>query len=101
MKQLVVMSQESSGHDGSLPAMGSRREIIEQLGSRNTAAETEGGNTLYGPGIRLDLTPDEDPITQMLLLVVDEDIAWDVIARIARDFKWQLLDPISGRSLTF
>ena len=101
MKQLVVMSQEPAGQDGSLPPMGSRREIIEKLAARNTSVEMEGSNTLHGPGIRLDLNPDEDPVTQMLLEVVDEDIAWDVISRIARDFKWLLLDPISGRSLTF
>ncbi|MCH2162737.1 MAG: hypothetical protein MK085_12805 [Phycisphaerales bacterium] len=95
------MSQEPAAADGSLPSMGSRQEIIEKLGSRNTAPEIEGGNTLHGPGIRLDLNPDEDQVTQMLLEVVDEDIAWDVISRIARDFNWLLLDPMTGRSHSF
>lgn len=101
MKQLVVMSHEPAATDGSLAPIASREEVLKQLAGRNTGPDQEGGETLFGPGIRLDLTPDEDPVTQMLLEIVDEDIGWDVATRLARELGWDLLDPMSGRRLTF
>ena len=47
-------------------------------------------------GIRIDLPPGQDPISQMLLTVVDDDIAWSVIRRLLKTFPWRLLDPITG-----
>ena len=101
MKQLVVMSHEPASTDGSLAPIASRTKMLSDLASRNTGPDMDGGETLYGPGIRLEMTPDEDPITQMLLEIVDEDIGWDVATRLAREFGWSLLDPMSGRTLTF
>ena len=101
MKQLVVMSHEPAATDGSLAAIASRQEMLDQLAARNTGPDQNGGETLYGPGIRLDMTPDEDPVTQMLLEIIDEDIGWDVATRLARELGWALLDPMSGRTLTF
>jgi hypothetical protein len=33
----------------------------------------------------------------MLLNISDDDIAWIMIMRIAREFGWKILDPQSGR----
>ncbi|MGA1017851.1 MAG: hypothetical protein ACO3YY_07705, partial [Phycisphaerales bacterium] len=55
-----------------------------------------GEDVLYGPGIRIDLPPDQDPVRQMLLTVVDDDIAFSVIRRILSRFAWRILAPISG-----
>ena len=40
------------------------------------------------------------PVLQMLLTVSDEDIAWSVILRLAREMQWKILDPSNGRELS-
>lgn len=97
-QQLVILSSET-GDDGGLAPIGRRSEIIERLSGFNTAPEREGSMVLHGPGIRIEFA-DEDPVRQMLLTVVEEEIAWQVILRIARALGWKLLDPTSGRELT-
>ena len=46
----------------------------------------------------LDINPD-NPVTQMLMTVVEEEIAWQVIMRLAKDLDWKLRDPATGREL--
>jgi hypothetical protein len=46
------------------------------------------------------LPPEQDPVLQMLLTVSDEDIAWSVILRLAREMQWKILDPSNGRELS-
>ena len=58
------------------------------------------GDLLYGPGIEIAIAPDEDPVLQMMLTITDEDIAWEVILRLAREFQWKIVDPNSGRELS-
>ena len=101
MRTLVIQSPEPATEDGALVPIGRRDEIMEQLAIRNTGPEVSGGNVLHGPGIRLEFTPDEDPVTQILLEIVDEDIAWDVLPRISRELHWSLLDTMTGQSITF
>jgi hypothetical protein len=98
-RQLVILSRESLP-DGGLAPLGRRRDIESGLATRNTAAERPGGHTLYGPGIELELAPGQDPVTQMMLTISDEDIAWPVIMRLARELQWKILDPNSGRELS-
>ena len=75
-----------------------RADIVRALEERNTAGDGGNGDVLYGPGIRIEFAPG-DPVTQMLLTVVEEEIAWLVIMRLARDLNWKLLDPATGREL--
>ena len=96
-QQLVILAH-NDGTDEGLSPLGTRKEIIEQLGIYNTAPETAGGDVLYGPGIRIELPPDE-PVRQMLMTIVEEEIAWLVIMRLAKGLHWRLLDPVSGREL--
>ena len=96
-QQFVILSAEPGGGDG-LPPIGRRAEIIEQLRNLNTGPGREGESILHGPGIRIEFA-DEDPIRQMLLTIVEEEIAWPVILRIGRTIGWKLLDPTSGREL--
>ena len=98
-RQFVILSRATNA-DGGLAPLGKRRDIEASLACRNTAAERPGGDTLFGPGIELELAPGQDPIVQMLLNVSDEDIAWPVIMRLARELQWKILDPSSGRELS-
>ena len=80
--------------------MGTRAEITKQLATMNTAPESADSERLYGPGIVLDFAG-VDPVNQMMLTIVEEEIAWLVIMRIVRAMNWKLLDLESGRELNF
>ncbi len=54
---------------------------------------------LFGPGIRVELSPGQDPITQMLVTIVEEEIGWLVLTRMIRQFRWKLVDPNTQREL--
>ena len=95
-RQFVILSREPAS-DGQLPALGTRAQVIEGLAHCNTAPETAGEDVLYGPGLEFELPPGQDPVRQMLMSISDDDIAWIMIMRIAREFGWTILDPQSGR----
>ena len=97
MRQLVVQSRDTAS-DGSLAPLGTRAALLESLAQLNTGPDQPDGDVLYGPGLKLELPP-SDPVTQMALTVVEEDIAWLVIERFARRFGWRFLDLESGREL--
>ena len=82
-----------------MAAIGSRAEIIEKLSRLNTAPEQVGEDALFGPGIRIDLPPEQETIDQMLLTIIEEEIAYLVIMRISRICGWKILDPETGREL--
>lgn len=96
-QQLVILSADSGSGDGLAP-IGSAKEITESLATFNTAPEAAGDSILHGPGIRIEFAG-EDPVRQMLLTIVEEEIAWQVIVRIGKSLRWKLLDPTSGREL--
>lgn len=73
---------------------------MSALANYNTAPQREGEDILYGPGIRLELPPGQKDISQMLLTLVEEEIAWLTIMRLAKTFQWKLLDTATGRELT-
>lgn len=79
--------------------IGTRAEIIEMLEVENTAPDEQGGDVLWGPGITISLPP-TDPIPQMLLSIVEDEIAWLVIMKLAKKFNWRLIDTDSGREFT-
>ena len=76
--------------------MGARKDIVAQLGTMNTSVERPGEDTLYGPGICLAMSPGEDPLKQMMLNIVEEEIAWLVIMKMARTLNWKILDGETG-----
>lgn len=102
MTSLVILSNRTDS-DGSRPAIADRRDFIDRLAPHNIAPESpDSPDSLYGPGIRIDLTPDEDPVSQALLEIVDEDIAWvrnGPVTRLLRSLPIRIVDPISGREL--
>lgn len=97
-QQYVILSNEVSTDNGMVP-IGSREEIVNLLANFNTAPENDDVDVLYGPGIRIELPPDQDPVPQMVLSVIEDEIAWLVIMRLTKELKWKILDPITGREL--
>lgn len=98
-QQFVILSKEES-INGELSPLGDRKDLVDQLGKLNTHPARPGEDILFGPGIRLELPPGEDLIKQVLLTIVEEEIAWLVIMRLARTLNWKIMDPMSGRELT-
>ena len=96
--QYVILSREAAAGGDGLAPIGPRGDIVNSLSRYNTAPDG-GDEVLYGPGIRLDIPPGEDPVTQMLLTVIEEEIAWLVILRLAKAFSWKIVDMNTGREL--
>jgi hypothetical protein len=97
-KQFVIQARTAS-EDGQRVPLGSRAEIVQALSKFNTMAEVEGNDTLWGPGIKIELPPEVDPVVQMLLSIVEEEIAWLPILRLAKQFDWSVVDIETGREL--
>ena len=79
--------------------IGTRQEILQTLANYNTAPEDGEECVLYGPGIEIEMPPDQDPVNQMLMSISEEEIAWLVVMRLAKELNWRILDPESGREL--
>jgi hypothetical protein len=97
-RKFVILSRDEPV-DGAMAPIGTRAEVMAGLAHCNTAPEVDNGDVLYGPGVEFELPPGQDPVQQMLLSISDDDIAWVVIMRVAREFGWKVLDPTTGREL--
>ena len=95
---VVLSSNDADTQDGMIP-IASRKDLLSELFDCNTGPERKDEDVLYGPGFRLELTPDQDPVTQMLLTITEEEIGWQVLTKLLRQFEWKLLDPNTGREL--
>jgi hypothetical protein len=101
VRQFVILSSQPPPKPGAMVPIGGRRELLRDLSKLNTAPERDSaGDVLYGPGIRIELAPGQDPVTQMLVTINEEEIGWLVLTRLARHFHWKLLDPSTGREFT-
>ncbi len=101
IRQFVILSGGEPAGEGTMPPIGPRDDIVQQLAACNTSAESpEFADVLYGPGIRVELTPGQDPVSQMLVTMTEEEIGWQVLRRIINQFQWKLLDPNTGRELS-
>ncbi len=96
-QQFVIQSRVAD--DGSRVPLGNRDDLIASLAKFNTMPEKEGGDILWGPGICLEFPPNEDPVKQILVRIVEEEIAWLPLVRLAKHFEWSILDMETGREL--
>lgn len=101
MPQFVVMSRNVPAEGNSLAPIAPRGELMRDLGRFNTSPDSKDDtDVLYGPGIRLELPPGQDPVMQMLLTLTEEEIGWLVLKRLAGEFNWRVVDPDTGREWT-
>lgn len=97
--QFVIQSREAATENGLAP-IGTRQEIRQTLSNYNTGPQSEDDDVLYGPGIEIEFAPDQEPVNQMLMSINEEEIAWLVVMRLAKDLNWRILDPETGRELS-
>ena len=101
IRQLVILSGQPPPEGASLAAIGPRQDVLKNLALCNTSPERQGADdVLFGPGIRIELTPGQDPVTQMLVTLSEDEIGWHVLRRFVTEFHWKLLDPRSGGEWT-
>lgn len=105
---LLVKLIDDEGDEAGRPSvlnsvsLGSYAEVAEQLSNFNThtdnAPDTPG--ILYGPGIivQMPMVGPEDPVHQVAVTLVEEDIAWPVLIRICKGLGWKMMDAETGRT---
>lgn len=101
-RQIVIVSSEPA--EEGLPPLGTLEEVAEQLANFNTAPDgssrsgVSGTVVLHGPGLVVELPTGLDRVTQGLVTLIDEDVAWPVLMRLVKSLPWKLLDLETGRS---
>ncbi|MCH7791015.1 MAG: hypothetical protein IIC49_05990 [Planctomycetes bacterium] len=101
-RQVVLM--KSGPDEGTLLPLGSLDEVRRQLGAFNTAgdgdsrADETGMATLHGPGMVVEIPLGVDPVTQAMVTLVEEDIAWPVLMRLCQTTRWSMVDLETGRT---
>lgn len=99
-RHLALVRPEADGQ--ATRPLGVKRDMLRILSQYNTAPDgsPESASVLYGPGYHIELpyVGDDDEVTQALLTVVEEEIAWPVLARLCKATGWRLLDTETGRT---
>jgi hypothetical protein len=81
--------------------LGTEREFREAVAPFNTATDGGPGGmgsiTFYGPGLVIEIVPQDGVVRQALVSCQTEDFAWPVLYRICRANRWKLQDMESGQ----
>ncbi|MBX3381349.1 MAG: hypothetical protein KF805_14735 [Phycisphaeraceae bacterium] len=83
--------------------IGTISEVKEVLAHYNTAPDGSprsaslGTEVLHGPGLIIELPTNQDEVTQALVTVIDDDIAWPVLSRLCKAAGWKMMDVETGR----
>ncbi|MDX2115561.1 MAG: hypothetical protein SFZ24_08065 [Planctomycetota bacterium] len=103
VKLLKSDEEEAPSILSSVP-LGTLRQVQATLSEFNTSADgsnsPETFGVLYGPGflVQLPMVGPADPVSQVIVSLHEEDIAWPVLVRICRTLGWKMMDPQSGRT---
>lgn len=96
----MILGAERAGAAGPL---GSARDVREILARANTAPDGSGKSTsglerLHGPGMVVEFSTSQDPVTQAVASLNDDDLALPVLFRLCKAQGWRLMDVESGRT---
>ncbi len=95
---MVIVRQ--ADENGSLELLGTRNEVLEILAQFNIAPDVPEGTFLYGPGMTIQLPmTGSDEVTQLLCTLIEEEMAWVVLARLCPRHDWSLMDTETGQVL--
>ena len=102
-RQLVLM-KNNRGKAAEMAPMGSLKEVARTLAAFNTAGDgsptsaSRGTEVLHGPGMVVEVPLGVDTVTQAMVSLLDEDIAWPVLVRICKSADWKMVDIESGQT---
>ena len=87
---------------GGMNTLGTPKEFRSTLADFNTGPDggppgTMGTEFFHGPGISVELATGQDLVTQAIVSISDEDIAWPVLGRLCKRTGWKMMDMESGR----
>ena len=98
-RSILLVRYEETEPDASAPtllALGTIGEVRRDLERFNVAVDGDPStrNLLYGPGVvvTLPMLDDRDEVTQLLVTITEESIAWSVIMRICRSMRWRMME---------
>lgn len=103
VKVLKLEDEEVPSILNSVP-LGPYRQVAAELANFNTfpdgSSSIDAFGVLYGPGfhVQMPMIGPNDPVTQVIVSMQEEDIAWPVLTRICRTLGWKMMDPQSGRT---
>lgn len=91
------------GAPGAMPPLGSPAEFRAALAAFNTSPDgsppkAAGTEILYGPGMVVEMPTTVEVITQAIVTLQDEDIAWPVLTRLCKSLGWSMMDMETGRT---
>ena len=99
-RQLVLFKAAQPGSSKQTP-LGTRGEVLKRVREWNTAPDGSGDTSLaHGPGfiMQFPLVDARDDIQQVLVSVIEDDVAWPVLSRICKNLGWTMMDPETGRT---
>ncbi|MBM4107811.1 MAG: hypothetical protein FJ255_03210 [Phycisphaerae bacterium] len=97
-RQLVLMNPS----DGGPATLGALKDLRATLGRYNTGGDGTGPDAggveiLHGPGFTCEVATAQPVVQQVLVSLLDEDIAWPVLSRLCKAEKWKMMDVETGR----
>lgn len=103
VKVVKMEGEEAPSILNSVP-LGTCRQVTKDLAGFNTGpdggASIESFGVLHGPGmvVQLPMVGADDPVSQVIVTMSEEDMAWPVLIRICRVLGWKMMDPQTGRT---
>lgn len=101
-RQVVLM--KAGGRPGNLSPLGSPKDVASTLAEFNTAPDgsraggASGMTVLHGPGMVVEYPTGLDEISQAMVTLTDDSIAWPVLMRLCKKLGWCMQDMESGRT---
>jgi len=89
--------------NGQTLSLGTAKELQAVLQDYNMAPDgsnrpSMGTQTLYGPGLVVEVSTSQDEIMQAMVSVSDEEIAWPVLSRLCKAKGWKMTDIETGHT---
>ena len=84
--------------------LGSLEEVRETLGGVNTACDGSsrsaqtGTLVMHGPGLVAEIATGVEPVSQVMVTIQDEEMAWPVLMRLCLGANWAMMDVETGRT---
>lgn len=92
-----------AGEPAPLLPLGTLAEVLAAFARCNTAPDggpkkRGGSEVLYGPGLVVDVPTFGPHVTQAMVSITDDDIAFPVLQRLCKTTGWRMVDLESGRA---
>jgi hypothetical protein len=103
---VLIGAPTGEARESGAKPLGRIKDVERSLARFNTSGDgtpVSGQPTmrLHGPGMVVEMALANDPATQAMISVNDEQMAWPVLERMCKATGFRLMDPDSGRVMAF